>query len=67
MVHAFRMHDENSLHRIQQPEAEPNRCNPYPAVWLKGSRVRIHIEIVFYGSTEKAKMQRIAGTVQQTD
>ena len=51
MVHAFRTHDENRLHRRDQPEAD----NPYLPVRLHADVVRVHIEIVVYRSTRKAK------------
>src|SRR5580704_7861300 len=61
VVHPLPTHHKDRLHRIDQPEAQPDRCNPYPSVQLRdpsvrlrASGVRVHIEIVFYGPTKKA-------------
>jgi hypothetical protein len=60
-VHALATHHKDGLHCIDEPEAEPDRRNPYPSmwlrdppVWLRAIGVRVHIEIVFYGRVEKA-------------
>src|SRR5216683_1550436 len=53
VVHPFPAHHKDRLHRIDQPETEPDRGNPYPLVQPRTAGVRVHIEIVFYGSTKK--------------
>ena len=68
VMHSLPTHHKNRLHCIYQPEAEPERDNPYPSgregASLRALGVRVHIEIVFYGSTERSAMQRIARPVQ---
>src|SRR6266702_1919762 len=53
VVHALPTHHKDRLHRIDQPEAEPDRGNPDPSVRLRASRGRVHTEIVFYDPTKK--------------
>src|SRR5258705_9851586 len=49
VMHPLPTHHKDGLHRIDQPEGEPDRSDPYPSVRLRASGVCIHIEIVFYG------------------
>jgi hypothetical protein len=53
-VHPLRVHDENGLHRIDQSEAEPDGCNPYPAVRLGSNGNDVHAKIVSYSAYGKA-------------
>ena len=64
VVHTLRTHDENRLDGIDQPEAEPDQSNPYPALRSHATVVDVHIEIVVYAAARKAKMQPINVAVQ---